>query len=176
MFEVWSGGQTGVDQAALRAAKRAGLATGGWAPKGWETLDGPAPWLAEYGLQECPVAGYPARNEANVRDTDLTIILGNPFSDGSRRALKACDEWGKNAHLFSAIHCDKEVQTPAALLYVNYPAPELIAQATGMGHPDIRRINFAGNRETDPPAIGAAAEKVLYETFRILLSLKRVGS
>jgi len=42
---VVSGGQTGVDQAALRAARASGIATGGWAPKGWATEAGPAPWL-----------------------------------------------------------------------------------------------------------------------------------
>jgi hypothetical protein len=34
---VISGGQTGVDQAALRAAQACGLETGGYAPLGWET-------------------------------------------------------------------------------------------------------------------------------------------
>ena len=42
---VISGGQTGVDQAALRAARTAGIPTGGFAPLGWSTEDGPAPWL-----------------------------------------------------------------------------------------------------------------------------------
>ncbi len=31
---ILTGGQTGADQAALRAARAAGIATGGWAPKG----------------------------------------------------------------------------------------------------------------------------------------------
>ena len=48
--KIISGGQTGVDQAALRAAKACGIPTGGWAPKGWRTEDGPAPWLADLGL------------------------------------------------------------------------------------------------------------------------------
>lgn len=43
---IVSGGQTGADQAALRAARAAGLPTGGWAPRGWLTEEGPAPWLA----------------------------------------------------------------------------------------------------------------------------------
>src|SRR5262249_6057013 len=38
--KVISGGQTGVDQVALRAAKACGIPTGGWAPKGWRTEDG----------------------------------------------------------------------------------------------------------------------------------------
>ena len=52
--KVVSGGQTGADQAGLRAARAAGIETGGWAPKGWETEEGPAPWLSDYGLKECP--------------------------------------------------------------------------------------------------------------------------
>jgi hypothetical protein len=49
--KVVSGGQTGADQGGLRAARLAGIPTGGWAPKGWlvESSDGnrdvAAPWL-----------------------------------------------------------------------------------------------------------------------------------
>jgi predicted Rossmann-fold nucleotide-binding protein len=68
--KVISGGQTGVDQAGLRAARAVGLATGGSAPRGWETEDGPAPWLAE-----CEREGYLARTEANVRASDGTMIF-----------------------------------------------------------------------------------------------------
>jgi hypothetical protein len=75
---VISGGQTGVDQAALRAARACGIATGGWAPLGWLT-EGPldeeghpfpktvaSPWLAEWGLVECDEPGFRARTVANV--------------------------------------------------------------------------------------------------------------
>src|SRR3954447_2041138 len=66
---VISGGQSGVDQAALRAARAAGIPTGGTAPRLFlaeveqPSLDGvtrwwkpePCPWLAtEFGLDECP--------------------------------------------------------------------------------------------------------------------------
>jgi Circularly permutated YpsA SLOG family len=47
---VISGGQTGADQAGLRAARASGIRCGGMAPKGWLTEAGPAPWLADYGL------------------------------------------------------------------------------------------------------------------------------
>jgi hypothetical protein len=79
---VISGGQTGADQAGLRAARGAGIPTGGWAPLGWlvESDDGrrniAAPWLADYGLAECPEPGYPARTKANVRDSDGTLWFG----------------------------------------------------------------------------------------------------
>jgi hypothetical protein len=50
---VVTGGQTGADQGGLRAARAAGIATGGWAPQGWltESEDGrrnvPDPSLAD---------------------------------------------------------------------------------------------------------------------------------
>jgi hypothetical protein len=93
---VVSGGQTGVDQAGLRAARAAGIPTGGAAPKGWltESVDGrrnvPAPWLSEYDLVECPEPGYPARTRANVRDSDATLWFGDFLSSGGRTTLDAC--------------------------------------------------------------------------------------
>jgi predicted Rossmann-fold nucleotide-binding protein len=39
--KIISGGQTGVDRAALDVAMRLGIAHGGWIPKGRLTEDGP---------------------------------------------------------------------------------------------------------------------------------------
>jgi uncharacterized membrane protein YfcA len=47
----------GADQAALRAARADGVLTGGFAPQGWLTEDGPTPWLAG----RCLVSTNPAR-------------------------------------------------------------------------------------------------------------------
>jgi hypothetical protein len=44
---VISGFQIGVDQGAMRAAKAAGIPTGGAMPKGFLTEDGPRPEFAE---------------------------------------------------------------------------------------------------------------------------------
>jgi hypothetical protein len=85
--KITSGGQCGADQAALRAARSVGIATGGWAPLGWlvESEDGrrniAAPQLADFGLAECPNPGYPARTRANVRDSDATIWFGDVRED-----------------------------------------------------------------------------------------------
>lgn len=82
--KVISGGQTGVDIAALRAAKAVGLETGGWMPKGWRTEAGPRPEYAEmYGIQETSSPVYPVRTRWNVRDSHITLIIGtNLYSSG----------------------------------------------------------------------------------------------
>ena len=74
-LKIISGGQTGADQAALFAARKCGLATGGWAPKDYLTLSGPAPWLAEYGLVEMSSSNYVARSITNVQNSDATLAF-----------------------------------------------------------------------------------------------------
>ena len=68
-----SGGQTGVDRAALDAALAAGLPIGGWCPKGRLAEDGVIP--LRYPLQETPSQQYAQRTRWNVRDADGTLIL-----------------------------------------------------------------------------------------------------
>src|SRR3954451_19479003 len=88
--KVCSGGQSGVDQAGLRAARAAGIATGGWAPLGWLTEDGPAPWLPDFGLVALDEPAYPARTRVNVRGSDATVWLGDWMSPGGKATLDAC--------------------------------------------------------------------------------------
>ncbi len=68
-----SGGQTGVDRAALDLALARGWACGGWCPRGRRAEDGPLP--ARYPLRETPLDAYPQRTEWNVRDSDGTLIM-----------------------------------------------------------------------------------------------------
>jgi hypothetical protein len=97
--KIVSGEQTGVDQAALRAARAACIATGGWAPRGWLTEAGPAPWLADWGLVECPEPGYAARRRRNVADCDAALLFGDPTTPGSRGLDRDCLELGKHPSL-----------------------------------------------------------------------------
>ncbi len=71
--KVISGGQTGVDRAALDAAVELGIAIGGWLPKGRRTEDGPLD--AKYPLLEMATSDYPSRTRQNTIDSDTTLIL-----------------------------------------------------------------------------------------------------
>src|SRR4051794_32052929 len=97
---VISGGQTGADQGGLRAARACVIPTGGWAPRGWLTEAGPAPWLAEFGLVECPEGEteperYRARRRRCVKDCHAALIFGEITSPGSRGLIRDCRALGK---------------------------------------------------------------------------------
>jgi hypothetical protein len=70
---VVSGGQTGVDRAALDAAIALGIEHGGWCPRGRLAEDGRIP--ARYRLTETRSPEYWVRTEQNVIDSDGTLIL-----------------------------------------------------------------------------------------------------
>src|SRR5262245_66068914 len=97
---VISRGQTGVDQGGLRAARAFAIPTGGWAPRGWLTEDGPAPWLADWGLVECEegetvAERYRAHRRRCVTDCDAALIFGDLASPGSRGLIRDCRALGK---------------------------------------------------------------------------------
>jgi len=71
--KIISGGQTGVDRAALDVALELGLECGGWCPKGRRAEDGPIP--PRYPLRETDSEQYPPRTEVNVREADGTLIV-----------------------------------------------------------------------------------------------------
>ena len=75
-----SGGQSGVDRAALDVALAYGTAYGGWCPKGGWAEDFPEPpgLLARYShLVETPSADPAQRTEWNVRDADACLIVAD---------------------------------------------------------------------------------------------------
>jgi hypothetical protein len=85
LTKIITGGQTGVDQAGWRAARAAGIPTGGYMPLGFLTESGPRPEFAEmYGAVETETADYRERTRVNVGAADATLWLGTTSSRGFR--------------------------------------------------------------------------------------------
>ena len=77
--KIRTGGQTGVDRAAMDIARKFGIPLCGWCPKGgWAEDYTESPGLLQDypELEETPLAGTKQRTEWNMRDADaiLTII------------------------------------------------------------------------------------------------------
>jgi Circularly permutated YpsA SLOG family len=86
---IVSGGQTGVDRAALDAALAVGFECGGWAPEDRMAEDGVI--APQYPLMVLPKGGYRQRTRLNVSDSDGTAILYNEsLKGGTRLARNLC--------------------------------------------------------------------------------------
>jgi hypothetical protein len=143
---IITGGQTGADQAAWRAASNSGLKTSGWMRKGFLTEEGPRPEFAKlYGARELDSPEYRVRTEENVRDSDATIWFGSIDTPGARTTLSAIKILGR----------PQQIIKPNDLI-----RPSAIASWLAR-NPSIRRLNVAGNRESIEPGIGDRVERFL---------------
>jgi hypothetical protein len=86
LSKMVSGGQTGVDRAALDVAIKLGIPHGGWVPKGRLAEDGPIP--ERYRMQETSTAIYSERTEKNVIDSDATLIISRGELTGGSEATR----------------------------------------------------------------------------------------
>jgi hypothetical protein len=92
-----SGGQTGVDRAALDVAIKWRLPYHGWCPAERWAEDGRIP--DEYVLRVTPQADPAQRTIWNVRDSDALLILGElPRSEGTLLAQRTAEELGRPVH------------------------------------------------------------------------------
>jgi hypothetical protein len=97
IIKIVSGGQTGVDQAALDAAIHCGIPHGGWCPKGRKSEYGVIP--AQYVLKETGSSDYLDRTEANVVDSDATLVITPKRpTGGSLRTIEFCMKHKKPWH------------------------------------------------------------------------------
>lgn len=94
--KIISGGQTGVDSAALKLALDLNLTTGGWCPPDGKNEDGLI--FSGYGLKRTPYrrsknapdVARSLRTEWNVRDSDASLILkSESFDEGTQWTIKA---------------------------------------------------------------------------------------
>jgi Circularly permutated YpsA SLOG family len=151
-MKIISGGQTGVDRAALDVAIERGMDWGGWCPKdGWaEDFPNPPGLLPKYPhLRETPLPHPLQRTEWNVRDSDATLIItdrsGLLVSIGTQRAHEWAHKHGKPLVVVDA--SDPQSSTRAAT-WVKTQKKRFGAQMT---------LGIGGPRESEAPGIYAQA-------------------
>jgi hypothetical protein len=155
LLEVWSGGQTGVDRAALDAALDLGLPIGGWVPRGRLAEDGQVP--ARYGrLREAESPEYATRTRLNVQDTDATLVLRmGPATGGTLETLETARGLGR-----PLLEIDLEATDPAGA------AMRVIQWLEGLSTTrPFLRLNVAGPRASQVPTSYARAKAVLELVF-----------
>jgi putative molybdenum carrier protein len=114
--KIVSGGQTGVDRAALDAALAADFPCGGWAPGDRMAEDGIIP--ARYPLIALPQGGYRQRTRLNVSDSDGTAMLYNEsLKGGTRLTRNLCALLNRPYILISAWETSDPIAAASAILH-----------------------------------------------------------
>lgn len=147
---IISGGQTGIDQAALSVAMKAGIPCGGWCPEGRKCATGTIP--LHFPLIEAPSARYPVRTRLNMRDSDGTLILcvGTP-----------------NGGTALTIRLAKTMRKPVLVIDLATTPIDTAFQIFQEWFSRIkpRVLNVAGPRESDFPGLFSKAERYLEKFF-----------
>ncbi|NLE39761.1 MAG: molybdenum cofactor carrier [Pirellulaceae bacterium] len=146
---IISGGQTGVDRAALDVAITLGIPHGGWCPRGRLAEDGRI--ADHYRLDETASADYAARTERNVVDADGTLILHRGRLRGGTFLT----------HQLAQRH-DK----PCLTVDLNEPTDPDAAREWLREH-EVHTLNVAGPRESQSPGIGDEARRYLIELLGV---------
>jgi hypothetical protein len=149
-LRIVSGGQTGVDRAALDVAMELGWPHGGWCPLGRIAEDGFIP--VRYRLRQTESPNYAVRTERNVIDSDGTLLLYRAQLTGGTELT-----WR-----FTRIH-----RRPCYLLRLEQ-AWDLAQVSEWWQEQRIRTLNIAGPRESTSPGIGEAARQFLRELFALV--------
>jgi len=148
---IVSGGQTGVDRAALEFGRRAGIPIGGWCPaRGWaEDQVEPPGLLALYPeLQATPSLDPRQRTRWNVRDSDATLVLvrTRAASSGTALTIEIAEQSGRP-------HLVADVRDAAAVKAWIGSLPEGVV------------LNVSGPRESEVPGIQGQAGHLLEEVL-----------
>ncbi len=144
VVKIISGGQTGVDRAALDAAISLQIPHGGFVPAGRITEEGPLD--RKYDMEELSTTSYPARTKKNVAVSDGTLILTRGrLTGGSALTEHYADVCGK-----PCLHIELNGDDVSKL--VQHTKKWLIAH-------DIATLNVAGPRASTAPGIYEIALK-----------------
>lgn len=154
--KIISGGQTGVDQAALDMAIELAIPHGGWCPKGRLSELGTIP--EKYQLQETETIEYYERTQLNIQDSDGTLIivpeLGMTINDGTVLTIESVQQQ-KKPYLLIDLSASQD--------------KEIIWQ--WIKENQISELNIAGPRESSCPGIYQKALDWLTSVFSSANSL-----
>lgn len=155
--KIVSGGQAGVDRAALDVAIALGIPCGGWCPRNRYAEDGRIE--DRYPLMETPSGDTVQRTEWNVRDSDGTLVLsrGEP-SGGTALTIRFAMALGK------------------PFLVVDLAETGGYGRARRwIGESRIEVLNVAGPRESKCPGIYAEASMLLRSALCVHIYLFQEG-
>ena len=143
--KIISGGQTGVDRAALDWAIRNGIPHGGWCPKGRRSESGRI--ADKYNLQETGSPDYTGRTAKNVASSDGTLIIsrGHP-EGGTNLTVKMC----RHPINPKPVHIVDALRKPDLAEFVDFVRKH-----------NIRVLNVAGPRDRKQRNIGKDVKKIL---------------
>jgi hypothetical protein len=145
---IISGGQTGVDRAALDFAIEHGIAHAGWCPRGRRAEDGVI--AARYQLDETPSHRYDQRTRWNVRDTDATLLLTirSELRGGTALTAQLAERHGK-----PWLHVARDDWAELS------EAAQTIRDFLALHR--VKRVNIAGPRASQEAGIEALVGEVL---------------
>jgi hypothetical protein len=154
--KILSGGQSGVDRAALDMAINLGIDHFGWCPKGRRAEDGVIP--LRYSLKETESEDYEERTHRNIKDSDATLILVglgssvDTISDGTKLTVEELNKSSKPYLIVEVLDNHKNE------INVNQVIDWLRSN-------DIKVLNIAGPRESTVPGIYDTSANFLNQLF-----------
>ena len=135
-LKIISGGQTGVDRAAIDVALRHRINCGGWCPAGRLDEFGKIP--DHYPVQELQGGGFRERTLQNVKDSDGTVaVYSGKLRGGTDQSVRFCVELQRPHQLIDASKISAE---GAAKLIADFVREDKIGI-----------LNVAGPRQSEWP-------------------------
>ena len=149
-MKIISGGQTGADIAGVDAAISCQVPYGGWLPKGRKTEDKPVD-KSYVNFRVMSQGGYPKRTEANIIDSDGTVL----FTFGHLKGGSLLTKKISIKHNKPWLHIDLNVHNDHARQIQDW-----------LNSFQIKTLNIAGSRASKSPDIYNKVKKIIIKVLQ----------